>query len=113
MTRRSGVFISHIPQETGLPARLEQLLEETFGEDFVVHTSADFTGQRAEEMWFKRTLKRLWSVDAVIALISLESLHSLTISFESGVGEGAEAPVIPVLLGGVEKRELPPPFSFY
>jgi hypothetical protein len=98
----NGIFISHITEERTTAALLKDLLQQTFGSDIRIFVSSDYVSISGGELWFHAILKGLKDCAVLIVLLSPDSLDRRWINFEAGVGIGADAKVIPVVVHGLE-----------
>lgn len=107
---KDGVFISHITEESALGTLVKDLVKKAFG-NIKVFLSSDYESIGSGDIWFDTILKALKSSEAIIVLLSKESMHRPWINFEAGVGKGAEALVVPALVRGLMKAEVVTPLS--
>lgn len=110
---KDGVFISHINEEWRVAHKVKSLLKEAFGSDLKVFVSSDYESLRGGDKWFSTILENLKSAQAVLVLLSKDSLYRPWIPYEAGVGEGAGAKVIPMVHMDFSLRELEPPLGEY
>lgn len=108
---KDRVFISHITEERALGTLVKELLKKSFGNDLKVFLSSDHESIESGEGYFNKILSELKSSEAIIVLLSKESMHRPWINFEAGVGKGAESLVVPALSRGLTKAEFVPPLS--
>ena len=108
---KKGLFISHISEETEVAGRLKGFLKKTFGEDCEVFVSSDYTSIPGGDIWFKKIVDALRSCRVVLVLLSKESLDAIWINFEAGVGLGAGAQVMPLVMKNLSKGEVGSPLS--
>jgi hypothetical protein len=106
VNEHNGVFISHITEERTTAAVLKSLLQQTFGNNVRIFVSSDYVSISGGDLWFHAILKGLKSCAVVIVLLSPESLDRRWINFEAGVGIGAGATVIPVVIHGLELSDV-------
>jgi hypothetical protein len=106
-----GVFVSHITEEKAVANKLKSLLRQALGKDFSVFVSSDYVSIPGGEPWFSRIIDSLKSVQIVLAVLSNQSVDRRWLNFEAGVGMGATAKVIPVVLRGLAKTDVGPPLS--
>ncbi len=109
--KKRGVFISHIGEEASIAEALKSLLLSEFGPSFPVFVSSDYTSIRSGSDWHGTVITRLKELDTVIVLISHESINQNWINYEAGLGEGADANVIPIVIRGFSKSDLKQPIS--
>ena len=81
---------------------MKNLLQEAFGSNIRVFVSSDYVSISGGELWFHAILKGLKDCAVLIVLLSPDSVDRRWINFEAGVGIGAEAKVIPVVVHGLE-----------
>src|SRR5262245_11889437 len=108
---KKGVFISHISDEAEVANRLKEFLKSTLGDSLEVFVSSDYQSIPGGEVWFDRIVAALMSSAVVLALISKESVDSRWINFEVGVGLGAGARVVPIVIKNLSKGEVGHPLS--
>ncbi|MBZ5538849.1 MAG: toll/interleukin-1 receptor domain-containing protein [Acidobacteriia bacterium] len=108
---KSGVFISHISEEKEVASRLKSLLRNTFGKHFRVFVASDYRSIGGGELWFSRIINALQGVRVVLVLISDASVGEKWINFEAGVGLGANAKVIPLVIRGFSKGDVGQPLA--
>lgn len=111
--KKEGIFISHINEESEVAHHVKALLRDAFGSDLRVFVSSDYESLRGGDKWFSTILANLKSVQLILVLLSKDSLYRPWIPYEAGVGEGAEAKVIPMVHMDFSLRELGPPLGEY
>lgn len=105
------IFISHITEERTTALLLKDLLKRVFSEDVEIFVSSDYESIAGGDVWFMTILNRLKSSSVIIVLLSPDSLERRWINFEAGVGVGANATVIPVVIHMLEKNEVGNPLT--
>ena len=108
---KQGVFISHISEEQDAAHLLKYYLQKSLGEDLPVFVSSDFTSIQGGDLWFKTIMDALKASAVVIVLLSPESNDRRWINFEAGVGVGADATVIPVVIHCQKRSDVNHPLS--
>jgi hypothetical protein len=108
---RTGVFISHINEEAPVALVLKRYLALAFGEAFPVFVSSDKESIEAGDEWYQEIMRGLTEVETVIVLLSQESARRGWINFEGGVGRGAGAKVIPMVLSRYSLSQVPFPLA--
>lgn len=106
MPDKIGAFISHITEEKAVALQLQRYLRMAFGEDFPVFVSSDPHSIGGGRAWWNRIRERLKMTKVVLVLLSNESATREWINYEAGVGDGAEACVIPVAIDGYALNQL-------
>jgi len=100
---KQGVFISHISEEQEAAHLLKFYLRRSLGEDLPVFVSSDYDSIAGGDIWFQTIIKGLNTAAVVIVLLSPASNDRRWINFEAGVGVGAGATVIPVVVHGQQR----------
>lgn len=95
---KTGVFISHIVQESPVALTLQKYLKTAFGQDFPVFVSSDQTSIGGGRKWFEHILANLRTAYVVLVLLSQESAKREWLNFEAGFGSGGGATVIPIVI---------------
>jgi hypothetical protein len=108
---KRGVFISHITEERATALLLKDLLQRTFSRDLPIFVSSDYESIGGGDVWFTTIVRGLKTSSVLIVLLSPDSLDRRWINFEAGVGAGAEATVIPVVVHGLERGDVGHPLS--
>jgi hypothetical protein len=108
---KQGVFISHITEERATALLLKDLLQRVFSQDLSIFVSSDYESIVGGEVWFTTIVNGLKSSSVIVVLLSPDSLERRWINFEAGVGVGANATVIPVLVHLLEKGEVGHPLT--
>ena len=103
---RHGIFISHINEERPLALRLQKLLETALSPKPPVFVSSDYDSIRSGEEWYRAILLGIRRSEAVVVLLSPQSIDRRWINFEAGIGLGQESQVIPVVWRGLTKEEV-------
>ena len=106
MDEKNGVFISHITEERATALLLKDLLQQTFGDGLRVFVSSDYESIAGGEVWFQTIIKGLKSCAIIIVLLSPDPFDRRWINFEAGVGIGADATVIPVVVHDLERNDV-------
>ncbi len=107
---KKGVFISHITEERKTALCLKEFLKESLG-GLQVFVSSDYESIGGGDIWFTTIMNALKTSLVEIVLLSPNSVDQPWITFEAGVGIGAEACVIPVVVHGLERRDVGQPLS--
>jgi hypothetical protein len=81
---RQAIFISHIGEERPLALRLQSFLEIALSPKPSVFVSSDYDSIRSGEEWYRAILDGVRRSQAVIALVSPESVKRPWINFEAG-----------------------------
>ena len=105
------VFISHITEEKKTAIYLKEFLRESLGWGLQVFVSSDYESIGGGDIWFNRIVDALKSSPVEIVLLSPDSVSRQWINFEAGVGIGAGALVVPVVVHGLERSEVGHPLS--
>lgn len=108
---KSGIFISHITEERATALLLKDLIRRTFRRDLPVFVSSDYESIAGGDVWFTTIVNGLKGSAVVIILLSPDSLDRRWINFETGVGVGADATVIPVVAHGLERSDVGHPLT--
>jgi hypothetical protein len=103
---RQGIFISHIGEERPLALRFQQLLEAALSPKPPVFVSSDYDSIKSGEEWYRAILDGLRRSQAVITLLSPQSVGRRWINFEAGFGLGQESQVMPVVWRGLPKEDV-------
>lgn len=103
---RQGIFISHINEERPLALRLQKLFETALSPQPPVFVSSDYDSIKSGEEWYRAILEGIRRSEAVVVLLSPESIDRRWINFEAGFGLGQESKVIPVVWRGLTKGEV-------
>lgn len=111
MDEKTGVFISHITEERTTALLLKDVLHQTFGNDVRVFVSSDYVSIPGGDVWFQAITEGLKTCAVIIVLLSPDSLDRRWINFEAGVGIGANAKVIPVVVHGLERSDVGHPIT--
>jgi hypothetical protein len=110
------VFISFIHEQERVARAVQGLLREnlrqTPGMNAVeVFMSSDEWQVLAGEVWFDRILRELNAARVLVALMSPQSVSRPWVNFEAGAAWAAGKPVVPICFGGIERDNLPRPYS--
>ena len=97
---RHRVFISHCSAETELAKRIAKRLHALGIETSDLRDAGD--GQSISS----KLKKRVQNSDALIAMVTSESIHSEWLAYETGVASGLDRNIVPVLVD-VEPDQLP------
>jgi hypothetical protein len=108
---RQNVFISHITEEAPIAQSLKSFIAQAFGDKFRVFVSSDYDSIRGGENWFETIIGAMKSSDVVLVLVSKESVDRRWINFEAGIGIGAGARVIPLVIKNISKGGVGLPLS--
>jgi hypothetical protein len=111
MNGNAGVFISHITEEQEVAAKLKSGLRHAFGSKLNVFVSSDYMSIPGGDQWYSRIVESLKTVQVVLVLLSDQSVDRRWINFEAGIGVGADAQVIPLVIRGFGKSDVGPPLS--
>lgn len=103
---KNGIFISHITEEGATAAALKQYLRQVFSLDLPIFVSSDYESIPGGEVWFTKIIEGLKNASVVIVLLSPDSLCRRWVNFEAGIGVGADATVIPVVVHGLERNDV-------
>lgn len=109
--RKCDVFISHATDERAIAMELKGFLTTAFGEDLKVFVSSDYRSIRGGKKWFDELVEALRTAPVVLTLLTNYSVGRRWINFESGIGYGAGALVIPLTTSGFAKSAVGPPLS--
>lgn len=107
---RHGIFISHISPEAPVALHLKKLLLASLSPAVPVFVSSDYDSIPSGE-WYPAILKGLRNSTVVLSVLSPASLEKRWINFEAGFGMGAEAEVIPLVWGGLERGDIGMPLG--
>jgi hypothetical protein len=108
---RKGIFISHITEEKETALCLKEFLKESLGWGLQVFVSSDYESIGGGDIWFNTIVDALKTSLVEIVLLSPDSVARPWINFEAGVGIGAKASVIPVVVHGLERGQVGHPLS--
>lgn len=108
---KAGIFISHWTEENGFAVFLKEQLKQIFGEDLNIFVSSDYESISGGETWFQAVVSSLMSVRVVLVLVSQYSVDRRWINFEAGIGIGADATVIPIVIRHFSKSDVGYPLS--
>jgi hypothetical protein len=111
MEEKNGIFISHITEERATALLLKDVLQQTFSRDLRIFVSSDYESISGGDVWFKTVVDGLKRSSVVIVLLSPDSLDRRWINFEAGVGVGAEATVIPVVMHDLDRDDVGHPLT--
>lgn len=109
--KRQGVFISHITEERITALLLKDLLRHSYSNELPIFVSSDYDSIPGGDVWFTAIVNGLKSSDVIIVLLSPDSLDRRWINFEAGVGVGADATVIPVVVHLLNKGDVGHPLT--
>jgi hypothetical protein len=90
---------------------LKHFLHKAFGDDLPVFVSSDYDSIAGGDVWFQTIIIGLKCSAVVIVLLSPDSNDRRWINFEAGVGVGANATVIPVVVHSLERGEVGHPLT--
>ena len=113
LLRKCDVFISHATDERAAASALKELLTAAFGDDIRVFVSSDYRSIGGGKNWFDELSEALRTAPVVLTLLSGKSVEKRWINFESGVGYGAGALVIPLTFASFAKNEVGFPLSVF
>jgi hypothetical protein len=103
---KRGVFISHITEEKAVALELQRYLKQTFGDIFPVFVSSDPQSIGGGRVWWNHIREGLKTAQVVLVFLSNESVTREWINYEAGVGDGAEACIIPVAIDNYSFNQL-------
>jgi hypothetical protein len=104
--KRSGIFLSHISEESAMAIRLRRLFKEVLSADMPIFVSSDYESIPSGEPWYQKILQGLSQVEGIVSLLSPASLPRPWINFEAGIGVGPEAKVMPLVWRGLQKGDV-------
>src|SRR5438874_13773869 len=107
----ANTFISFIHEEERVAMAVKNLLRDKLGHAHNIFLSADNWQVRAGEDWFERVREELDRARVVVLLLSPNSISRPWINFEAGAGWLARKSIIPVCFGGLQRGNLPRPYS--
>ena len=106
-----SVFISFIHEEERVASAVQALLREKLNNEFRVFLSADRWQMRAGEVWLDRIRAELTEARVIVSLLSPRSIARPWVNFEAGAAWLGNKPIIPACFGGLERANLPKPYS--
>lgn len=109
----SSVFVSHAASERKKVLELVDYLKACLPADVAFYVSSSYQSLKPGTEWWAEVTNTLATSKVILACISRQSLNKPWILFESGVGVGAGAIVIPIILDDLPYTALGPPLSMY
>jgi len=106
-----NIFLSHIHEEQELAHALKNAIESAFLDAVRVFVSSHEQDVRVGDEWFKEIEASLRESEAVILLLSPQSVKRPWVNFEAGAAWFLDRRVIPICSRGLSINDLPPPFS--
>jgi TIR domain len=110
--KRSGIFLSHISEESAMAFRLRRLFKEALSAEMPVFVSSDYVSIPSGEPWYQKILQGLSQVQGIVSLLSPASLQRPWINFEAGIGVGCDARVMPLVWRGLQKGDVAMPLGY-
>lgn len=106
-----NIFLSHIHEEQELAHALKNAIESAFLDAVRVFVSSHQQDVRVGDDWFREIEASLHESEAVILLLSPQSVRRPWVNFEAGAAWFLDKRVVPVCARGLDIDDLPPPFS--
>lgn len=108
-----GIFISHITEEKAIARRLKQLFLDSLSPQPPVFVSSDYKSIASGDAWYQKILNGLKSSQAIILILSPNSVDRRWINYEAGIGIGQESAVMPVVWLGLSKNDVGLPLNHF
>lgn len=105
------VFISFIHEEIAWAAAVQGFIGQMLGSEAEPFLSSDKFQVYAGEKWLDRIMDELESAKVVLLMLSNTSVKRPWVNFEAGAAWTRDIITIPVCFGGMEKANLPKPYS--
>ncbi len=109
---KPSVFISHAVFEADIINKLVDYLQ-TVLPDVSFFVSSSYDSLKPGAIWWDEIRQTLANVKIILACVSRQSIGKPWILFESGVGVGCKALLIPVILDDLPFSELSLPLSMF
>ncbi len=110
------IFISHISEESEYASIIKRYLEDNFLKKLNIFVFTDVESIEPGSQWFNRIQKGIQKSEIMLTLCSSVSVRRPWINFEAGAFWFKKMMqrefLIPVILPGYSKKELPTPLSF-
>lgn len=106
------VFISHAASESDIIRKLVEFFQVALP-DVSFFVASSYSSVKPGAVWWDEIRQTLANVKVMLACISRQSVGKPWILFESGVGIGCNALLIPVILDDLPFAELGLPLSMY
>ena len=107
-----SVFVSHAASESDLVHDLVDHLERILP-SLKFFVSSSYMSLKPGAVWWDEIQKNLKDVKVILACVSRQSASKPWILFESGIGLGREAILVPVILDDLPTSKLGPPLSMF
>jgi TIR domain-containing protein len=107
-----AVFVSHAASESTIVDTLVEYLRVALP-DVSFYLSSSYRSLKPGISWWDDIRSTLYKAKIILACISRHTLAKPWILFESGVGIGCGAVVIPVILDDLPNSQIGPPLSMY
>lgn len=107
----ANVFISFIHEEERVATAARDLLRDKLGAEHNIFLSADTWQVRAGEVWLERIREELERARVLVFLLSPNSISRPWVNFEAGAAWLARKRIVPVCFGGLDRGNLPRPYS--
>jgi hypothetical protein len=107
----SEVFISFIHEEEKYAEVVQGFITGVLGSEAEPFLSSDKFQVYAGEKWLDRIMSELATAKVVLLMLSPSSVKRPWVNFEAGAAWTRDIITIPVCFGGLEKDQLPKPYS--
>jgi hypothetical protein len=107
-----AVFVSHTSSEATIVNHLVEYLRVALP-DIEFYVSSSYQSLKPGASWWDDIRSTLSDAKVILACISRQSINKPWILFETGVGLGCGAVVIPVILDDLPDSQVGPPLSMY
>jgi hypothetical protein len=107
----SDIFISFIHEEEEYAEAVQVFITGILGNEVNPFLSSDKFQVYAGEKWLDRIMSELATAKVVLLMLSRLSVSRPWVNFEAGAAWTRDIITIPVCFGGLEKDELPKPYS--
>jgi hypothetical protein len=111
------LFLSHSSEDSELTGNFGQLLKGLSLSQIEIWYSSDGNiagGLRPGDIWFEKILERMHASSSIVALMTPNSVASMWVQFESGLGAALPHKTLMIVTHGIEsKTELPGPLALW
>ena len=105
------IFISFIHEEENLAKLVQEFIQVELGWEANAFLSSDPWQVYGGEIWLDRIKEELKTAEVIILMLSPASIGRPWVNFEAGAAWLTGKVLIPVCYGGLEKGNLPHPYS--
>lgn len=107
----ADVFISFIHEEAEWAEGVQRFISMVLDFSSVPFLSSDQSQVLAGDKWLDRIMDELKDTKVVLLMMSKESVKRPWVNFEAGAAWTREKIIIPICFGGLDKGNLPKPYS--